>query len=186
MTRNETRGKVFGLLAVWLLAGPATASAAYVYDFSFDAVNYNGATYAADSFSFETANLLYSPSPFEVTGSTTGDLNGYSKNSLALCLFRESDPITDAAYCSSIMPGGSVGDVVGFYFRTYGLVGLGTFTTDLAGRAIRTNTGAFFAYTNGSLTIREVPNAVREPGTLALLGIGMAGLFAVSRRRKTA
>ena len=177
------KAKLLGLLAAALLSGSATANANLLYTFSYDASAGN----AAASISFT------SPSFATAEGDTltyvSGDINGCSPATLSLIDFSPlvfATPIFGLTSCGD----GTGPAVDGLFFRPDVIIPLttGSFvSTDGAGRMFIVGAdplSAYYDYVGGLLTIREV-GSVSEPGTLALLGLGLAGLAALRRRPST-
>ena len=155
------KAKVLGLLAVGLLAGPMAANATYQYTF---------ATSVHGSIGFTTDSLLVAdPAAPYIQNLITFNVGSLSDPFLAFIQDDGTQSIFGFQNATS-----STG-VNGFFevLFTHSLpASVGTFTTD---RALVVGLG----FESATLIISSVP----EPGTLALLGLGLAGL-ALSRRRK--
>jgi hypothetical protein len=179
--------KILGLLAVGLLSGPMTATAAFI-------------SYAASVTDFS------SPSTFGfVFGSPIAPITG-----LASFSFAGSFTLTDAAGDGvSISNGGilpefwrlrignpvtTIDDVGGVTnligIGPHSFTSSGTFDCASIGQCTWMQIEVAFTGSGGgdqilsSGTFNLNPASVPEPGTLALLGLGLAGL-GLSRRRKT-
>jgi len=148
------------------MATPAHASP-FRYTFEFSQLSFGGATYAADSFSFQVPNLLGFGQTAVVN--PPQDLNGLSIASVSVCgSFGAS-----LTYCGPLDFGVPIGSVATFAFIAPGAqAGPGVYPTTDAGRGILTAFGLIqFVYVPGELTIQDV--AVPEPATLTLLCLGL-------------
>ena len=148
-------------------AACAPVEAALVYNFNYDALG----NYAAASISFSSVGFAQNTG--DVLAYLSGDINGCAPASIFV------DSL--GAFATPVFANGSCGDgigpdVDGLFFRPDLMPPLttGTFvSTRTAGRQFQSQSGNFYQYVGGSLTIRDA-GTVPEPGSLALAGLGLA------------
>lgn len=174
-----------GLAAVILVIGMATEAAQagiiYVYDFKFDALDFNLESYPAAEFMARSPSLLNFG---ELTTDVVppGFLNGFSVPGVYVAGTGIGETLS---YASTAFGHGGVGEVVDFFFQAPGAAaGVGTYATDSAGRGINTGDGVvFYVYATGRLTISaEESTAVPEPSTF-IMGLTLLGIFGLYGRR---
>jgi len=191
--------KILGLLVVGLLVGPIAASAATVFSDNFNA-SASGLNVAPTGWTVTDGTVDVVSGGFCVSGFCV-DLDGSTSN--AGVLSRSFSLVSGLEYLLSFdlsgnQRGGSDNVVVTFGTATLSFTGLaasapyarysleftpssdGTFSISFA-NAGGDNVGALLD--NVVVTSGDAVSEVPEPGTLALLGLGLAGL-GLSRRRK--
>ena len=160
---------------VLALSGTAHASP-LLYTFNYGALD----NYAPDSISFSIDD--FATDAGDTLTYVSGDINGCAPATISLLdLNAFGTTVFDATQC-----GDGVGPSVdGLFFRPDVMPPLttGVFASSAtAGRNFAIDGGNFYRYTNGSLTIQDLPQSAPEPATLALLGLGLTAL-GVRRRR---
>jgi hypothetical protein len=168
--------KILGLLAVALLAGPLAANAALVSSNPLQGVTIAGKVYDVtfwqDSSGFTDAAAVNTFPVYFATQAGAEAAAGAVKDDLYLLWL--NGPGFDFAPASDL-------ESFDVFFRSS--------TTDFD--AVACDNGAVYGCatvfgasgTYGSIATFALEQSVPEPGTISLLGLGMAGI-AVSRRRK--
>ena len=151
----DVKSKILRLLALALLAGPMGANAAFVYSFYYAGWDVG--------FTFTTPSLLTETTDVFVFDST---------NNPNLTSAQLRNPISASPAIEYSETTGGTSIFSGLWDGSWAGPGFYTWqpSATAAGRA--------------TLSIRET-SSVPEPGTLALLGLGLAGMV-LSRRRNTA
>ncbi len=167
------RSKILGLLAVGLLVGPISSNAALISSDVLSDVVVNGATYDVRFWQDESGTTLISDVEANLgplTFTTVGDA------------VAARDAVRDALLANPAFDFSPALDLGIFYvvysFSPYSraFCNLPMDVCDAGTSATRSAGGSFTTF---ELQQPQVP----EPGTLALLGLGLAGL-GISRRRK--
>lgn len=175
--------KILGLLAVALLTGPMGANAALItYDFEtsvgngFFSYDDSNATTVGAAPGFSNGGVWYAAIAF-VFGATAAsdplmgvyDNFGGSTDCLVVATASAGNagPVLSLCGVSSLWSGGQLSNLNGLS------------TSDFPSNNVISNAGG----ASGTLISLVQRSNVPEPGTIALLGLGLAGL-GVSRRRK--
>lgn len=163
--------RVSQLLVMITVCACARAST-LVYDFHVDAAN--------DAYgTFPAADIFYSSSDNMAFTYLSGSINGFVPP-----VFSGTPVGSGWVYSSNIdlsVPVGSVA-AINIVFNT-APGGPGMYTTTEAARGIRLGTTLVgFDYVDGSLTITDAP--VPEPGSVMLLGSGLAAMVGMVKRRR--
>jgi len=180
--------KVLGLLAVGMLAGPMAAYAALItFDLTYSGAPFGNSAVASGSITFDDAILpipgFVINEPADVLGVTAFSIT-VSDASTGNGTFGLSD-VTNWIWdveAELDLTQNLVGQVAFFDFNWCGADFIGCVAPAPGG--VNSFTIATDAETGDLLLLTSMsPRAVAEPGTLALLGLGLASLGFTRRRR---